>query len=173
MDAQRPGAQPRRGVGEQRDRLGGDGLRVLGRVGEQQGRGDGGEHLAPVGGRRVGRKRGEVGPEHLHGLAHPPGGDEGLGAAAYEAVHVDVVGDVGQPVEEVERLEELHGRLVGTAHREGLVAGLDPGPHRGRRSPARREWSASSAAVPVAAPDRSASLNAVCRRVRSPGSRSS
>ena len=41
------------------------------------------------------------------------------------------------------------------------------------RSPARREWSASSAAVPVALPDRSASLKAVCRRVRSPGSRSS
>ncbi len=97
-----------------------------------------------------------MGAEHLDRLAHPPGGDEGLGAAAYETVQVDVVGDLGQPLEEVERLEELHGRLVGTAHGEGLVAGLDPGPHRGRAvaGPAGVERELGRGAGRLAGPER-------------------
>ena len=131
VHAQRPGTQPRRGVGEQLDRLGSDRLGVLGGVGEEQGGGDGGEHLTAVGRGGVRRQRREVGAEDLDRLADPARGDEGLGAAAHEGVHVDVVGDLGQSLEQVERLEELHRRLVRPADREGLVAGLDAGPDRG------------------------------------------
>ena len=174
VHAEGAGQQLGRGVGEQLDRLGRDRLGVLGGVGQQQRRRDRGQDLAAVGRRGIGGHGGEVGAEHRDGLGHPAGRDEGLRAPAHQRVQVDVVGHLGQPVEQAPRLEELHRGLVGTTDGEGLVAGLDAG--HGRREPV-----AGAAGVqgelggrpdrpdPTGAPR----MKAVCRRARSPGSRSS
>uniref|UniRef100_UPI002FC697F5 hypothetical protein n=1 Tax=Devosia sp. TaxID=1871048 RepID=UPI002FC697F5 len=127
VDEQRAGEQLGRTVAQQLHCLFGDLAGGLGGVGEQQGRRERRQQLAPVGVGRVGRQGGEPRTQHLDRLRHPSRGGERLRAAAYERLGVDV-GDRGaRGVDQLEGVEEVGGGLRRTADRQRLFAGLDRG----------------------------------------------